>query len=48
MYKHKLIFPSLALLLSTSASAFDLDWQKIIQTGGETLQKVRKANEPVS
>lgn len=47
MCKHKLIFSSIALLFSASALAFDLDWQKALKVGGETMQKVQQANKSV-
>ncbi|NNM79222.1 MAG: M48 family metalloprotease [Gallionella sp.] len=48
MNRHKLIFSGIALLFSASALAFDLDWQRALQVGGQTLQKVQQANQPVS
>ena len=48
MYKLKLVFSGIALLLSGPALAFELDWQKALQVGGQTLQKVQQANRPVT
>ena len=47
--KTGLIFFGLTLLFSVSAAqAFDLDWQKVLQNGGQTLQKIQQANKPVT
>ena len=48
MYNLKLIFSGITLLLSGPALAFELDWQKALQVGGQTLQKVQQANRPVT
>lgn len=48
MYKLKLFFSGITLLLSGSALAFELDWQKALQVGGQTLQKVQQANRTVT
>lgn len=48
MLKQKLLLSGIALMFSSTTFAFDLDWQKALKIGGETLQKVQKANEPVS
>ena len=48
MYNLKLIFSGITLLLSGPVLAFELDWQKALQVGGQTLQKVQQANRPVT